>query len=133
MAPGPVSTQGVTIRPYRPADLEALYRVCLQTGRNGDDATALYRDDKPLGHVHAAPYALFEPSLAFVAEDAAGVGSYIIGALDSHDFEARLETDWWPKLRARYAEPRRAFPRTNGRPSRPRPTSSTTPGSLPLS
>ena len=64
----PVSTQRVTIRPYQPADLGALYRVCLQTGRNGGDATPFYRDHELLGHVHAAPYALFEPSLAFVAE-----------------------------------------------------------------
>jgi arginine/ornithine N-succinyltransferase beta subunit len=35
VAPEPVSTQRVTIRPYQPADLDALYRVCLQTGRNG--------------------------------------------------------------------------------------------------
>lgn len=110
MPPEPVSTQRVTIRPYQPADLDALYRVCLQTGRNGDDATPLYRDHQLLGHVHAAPYALFAPSLAFVAEDAAGVGGYVIGALDSHDFEARLERDWWPKLRARYPEPPASLP-----------------------
>ena len=47
---------------------------------------------------------MFEPSLAFVAEDAAGVGGYVLGALDSQDFEARLERDWWPKLRAGYPE-----------------------------
>jgi len=100
VTPEPASIRRVTIRPFRPADLDALYRVCLQTGRNGGDATPLYHDHKLLGHVHAAPYALFEPSLAFVAEDAAGVGGYVIGALDSRDFEARLERDWWPKLRA---------------------------------
>jgi ribosomal protein S18 acetylase RimI-like enzyme len=105
-----VSTRRVIIRPYQPADLGALYRVCLQTGRNGGDATPLYRDHELLGHVHAAPYALFEPSLAFVAEDAAGVGGYILGALDSHDFEARLEQDWWPELRAQYPEPPASLP-----------------------
>ncbi|MBO0770050.1 MAG: GNAT family N-acetyltransferase [Actinobacteria bacterium] len=108
--PGPVSTERVTIRPYRPADLDALYQICLQTGRDGDDATPLYRDPRLPGHVHAAPYALFEPSLAFVAEDGAGVGGYVIGALDSHDFEARLERDWWPELRARYPEPPASIP-----------------------
>ena len=109
--PDPVSTQRVTIRQYQPADLDALYQVCLQTGRNGDDATPLYRDHKLLGHVHAAPYALFEPSLAFVAEDAAGVGGYVIGALDSHDFEARLERDWWPRLRGQYPDAPADVPR----------------------
>lgn len=110
MVSEPVSSQPVTIRPYQPADLDALYRVCLQTGRDGGDATPFYRDHKLLGHVHAAPYALFEPSLAFVAEDAAGVGGYVLGALDTRDFEARLERDWWPKLRAQYPEPSASVP-----------------------
>ena len=110
MASERVSTRPVTIRRYQAADLGALYRICLQTGRDGGDATPLYRDHKLLGHVHVAPYALFEPSLAFVAEDAAGVGGYVVGALDSHGFEARLERDWWPKLRAQSPEPPASVP-----------------------
>jgi ribosomal protein S18 acetylase RimI-like enzyme len=100
-----VAAEPVRIRPYRPRDLDALYRVCLQTGRNGDDATALYRDPWLIGHVHAAPYGIFQPALAFVAEDDAGVGGYILGALDTESFEKRLERDWWPRLRGRYPEP----------------------------
>jgi GNAT superfamily N-acetyltransferase len=98
------------IRPYRPGDLGALYRICLLTGDNGQDATGLYHDPRLLGHVYAAPYGLFEPSLAFVAEDTAGVGGYIVGALDSRAFEDRLERDWWPRLRSRYPEPPSDFP-----------------------
>jgi ribosomal protein S18 acetylase RimI-like enzyme len=100
-----VTPEPVRIRPYRPADLDALYRVCLETGHNGADATSMYRDPWLIGHVHAAPYAIFEPSLAFVAEDAAGVGGYILGARDTVAFEARLERDWWPRLHGRYPEP----------------------------
>jgi ribosomal protein S18 acetylase RimI-like enzyme len=95
----------VVIRPYRPGDLDAVYRVCLQTGRNGGDASPLYRDHRLLGHLHAAPYAVLEPSLAFVAEDDAGVGGYIVGTSDSLAFEARLEREWWPPLRERYPPP----------------------------
>jgi ribosomal protein S18 acetylase RimI-like enzyme len=95
----------VVIRPYRPGDLDAVYRVCLRTGRDGDDATPLYRDHRLIGHLHAAPYAVLEPSLAFVAEDASGVGGYIVGTSDSLAFEARLEREWWPALRARYPPP----------------------------
>ena len=100
-----MAAEPARIRPYRPRDLDALYQVCLQTGRNGGDATALYRDPWLIGHVHAAPYGIFQPSLAFVAQDDAGVGGYILGALDSKAFEARLERDWWPRLRGRYPEP----------------------------
>ena len=93
------------IRSYRPGDLDAIYRVCLQTAGHGQDGTALFGDPELPGHVYAGPYATFEPSLAFVAEDAAGVGGYIVAALDSLTFRHRLERDWWPGLRDRYPEP----------------------------
>jgi len=93
------------IRPYGPADIDALYQICLLTGDRGQDATSLYHDPKLLGHCFAAPYGLFEPALAFVAEDSSGVAGYVIGALDSQAFEKRIETNWWPDLRTRYPEP----------------------------
>src|SRR5260221_11508913 len=93
------------IRPYQPDDLDDLYRICLQTADNGQDATSLFRDPKLPGYVYVAPYVTLEPSLAFVAEDRSGLGGYIVGALDTRAFEQRLERDWWPALRARYAEP----------------------------
>jgi len=96
---------GVRIRGYRPGDLDDLYRICLQTGNHGADATALFRDPDLLGHVYAAPYGLFEPSLAFVVEDQAGVGGYCLAALDSRAFEQQMEAEWWPPLRLRHAEP----------------------------
>lgn len=70
----------------------------------------MFEDPRILGHVFAAPYALFEPSLAFVAEDEAGVGGYIVAALDSRAFEERLEADWWPALRDRYPVPPSELP-----------------------
>ena len=94
------------VRGYRSGDLEDLYRICLQTGDGaGGDATALFRDPHLLGHVYAAPYGVLEPALAFVAEDDAGVGGYTLGALDTLAFDRRMEADWWPPLRLRYAEP----------------------------
>ncbi|CAN5783606.1 GNAT family N-acetyltransferase [soil metagenome] len=93
------------IRPYRPADLDALYRICLATGDDGSDATGRYRDPQLLGHVYAAPYGVLEPELAFVVEDSDGVGGYVLGAADSRAFEERLEREWWPALRARYPDP----------------------------
>ena len=70
----------------------------------------MFEDQRILGHVFAAPYGLFEPSLAFVAEDEAGVGGYIVGALDSRAFEERLEADSWPALRDRYPAPPAGLP-----------------------
>jgi len=98
------------IRPYHSGDLDALYRICLLTGDDGQDATSLFHDPQLLGHFFAAPYGLFEPSLAFVAEDAEGVGGYIIGALDTQAFEEQLESEWWPGLRTRYPGPPPSLP-----------------------
>jgi ribosomal protein S18 acetylase RimI-like enzyme len=93
------------VRPYHPDDLDALYRVCLETGDAGRDATALHEDPTLLGHIYAAPYALFEPTLAFVLEDDEGVCGYVLGALDTTAFDALLEQEWWPALRSRYPLP----------------------------
>ena len=88
-----------TLRLYRPDDLDSLYRICLETGDGGQDATTLYRDPKILGQVYAAPYAVYCPDSTFVVEDPEGVAGYILGPADTHAFEKTLESEWWPQLR----------------------------------
>jgi GNAT superfamily N-acetyltransferase len=100
-----VDSESGRIRPYQGDDLDELYRICLQTAASGQDATSMFSDPRLPGYLYAAPYAIFEPSLAFVAQDAGGVGGYIVATLDSHAFEQRLERDWWPALRASHPEP----------------------------
>jgi ribosomal protein S18 acetylase RimI-like enzyme len=95
----------VEIRAVRPSDLDDVYRICLATGAGGDDASALYRDPKLVGHVYAAPYAILSPKSVFVVEDVEGVGGYIVGVPDTRDFETRLEVEWWPGLRRLYRDP----------------------------
>jgi ribosomal protein S18 acetylase RimI-like enzyme len=94
----------IEIRPVQPDDLDALYRIALATGDGGADAVALYRDPKLVGHIYAGPYAVLCPETVFVAEDTEGVGAYIVGAADTLAFETRLEAQWWPDLRAEYAD-----------------------------
>jgi ribosomal protein S18 acetylase RimI-like enzyme len=93
------------IRAVRPDDLEALYRIALATGDGGADAASLYQDARLLGHIYCAPYAVLCPETVFVAEDAEGVGGYIVGAADTVAYEARLELEWWPALRAVCPDP----------------------------
>jgi GNAT superfamily N-acetyltransferase len=94
------------IRPYQAGDLEDLYRICHATGWAGQDASGIYQDPMLLGHIYAAPYGVLAPECALVAQDAEGVAGYILGAVDTAAFEARAEAEWWPKLRARYADPK---------------------------
>ena len=95
----------VTLRSFQPADIDSLYAISLATGDAGRDAWHLYIDGRLIGHIYSAPYAKFSPETAFVAEDEEGVGGYIVGVFDTAAFEAQLEEDWWPSLRAIYPEP----------------------------
>lgn len=90
------------IRAYRPADLDALYDICLDTGNGGLGARHLFDDARLLGHAYVGPYVAFEPDLAFVVEDDDGICGYALAAPDSEAFEERCERDWWPDLRVRY-------------------------------
>jgi ribosomal protein S18 acetylase RimI-like enzyme len=93
------------IRPFQPADLDAIYAISLATGFEGGDASHLYDDPKLMGHIYSAPYALLEPQLALVAEDGEGVAGFVVGAIDTAAWELKLEREWWPSLRQRYAAP----------------------------
>ncbi len=100
-----MASEKFSIRPSRPDDLDDLYRICLLTADSGQDATALFSDPMLPGQVWVAPYAVLEPSLAFVAVGPDGVSGYVVGARDSNDFARRLEERWWPDLRSRYPDP----------------------------
>lgn len=93
----------LTLRPYALDDLDALYRICLETGDSGADATKLHTDPQLVGHIYSAPYGVLEPGNVFVAEDDEGVAGYVVGTYDTPAFAARLESEWWPKLREQYA------------------------------
>lgn len=89
-----------TLRLARPSDRAACYEVCLRTGDSGRDATSLHSDPEALGNVYVGAYLAFEPALALVLEDAAGVCGYALGALDTRSFQARYVQEWLPPLRA---------------------------------
>jgi ribosomal protein S18 acetylase RimI-like enzyme len=93
------------IRPYHSSDLTMLYRICLETGDSGQDATSQYHDPDLLGHFYAAPYAVLEPELCFIlTRDGAPCG-YVLGTQDSVTFRERCELEWFPPLRQRYPLP----------------------------
>jgi ribosomal protein S18 acetylase RimI-like enzyme len=94
------------IRDYRPGDEQAAYHVCLKTGNHGDDGEPFYRDDPDaLGRIFVGPYLIFQPDLALILEDEAGVCGYALGAFDSRNFYDRYEREWRPALCERFPEP----------------------------
>ena len=99
-------TATFTIRPARPEDELAAYRVCLETGDDGRDGTAYYRDDPDaLPRIFVGPYFAFAPDLAWVVEDDEGVCGYCLGAADSEAFYDCYERQWRPDLTARFPAP----------------------------
>ena len=95
---------GFAIRLATPDDHAALKRICLETGDAGKDATAREDDPDLLGLVYAVPYQIYEPRFAFIIESEAGPAGYVLGALDTAAFNARLAAEWYPELRSRVAD-----------------------------
>lgn len=90
------------------------YRVCLETGDSGAEASSLYTDPNLLGHVYVGPYLALEPEHAFVVRDGAAVVGYALGARDTAVFESHCEVSWWPPLRAMYPTDRSSPDRDAG-------------------
>ncbi|WP_298976517.1 GNAT family N-acetyltransferase [uncultured Roseobacter sp.] len=99
----------IEIRKATPADADAFYRISLETGHLGGDATHLYADPKMMGHIYSAPYLRFEPDLAFVLGREKKVAGFCVGTADTSRFETLLEAEWWPPLRAQYPKPNQAL------------------------
>ncbi len=91
----------ISIRQATMNDLLPLLNVCLQTGNSGADATDHFFDPEILGRVYVAPYLEFSPEFSFAITAPEPCG-YILAALDTKIFEAKLAEDYWPALQARY-------------------------------
>lgn len=95
-----------TIRNARPGDEPGAYHVCLKTGDFGQDGEPFFREDPDaLGRIFVGPYLAYEPELSLILEDDQGICGYALGALDSHPFYQRYETEWRPTLCAQYPAP----------------------------
>lgn len=93
------------IRPYQPADRDAVYDICLRTAAAGQDATPLHRDRDVVADVFAGPYVHLEPDFAFVLDDGGRAVGYVLGTPDTARFAADLRTQWLPLVGAKHPDP----------------------------
>jgi GNAT superfamily N-acetyltransferase len=96
---------GYVLRHATSDDHAALSYVCLKTGDSGRDASEKEDDPDLLGTIYAVPYQVFEPNHAYVFDGPSGVEGYVLGALDSERFYARLVDDWFKPLRKTLPDP----------------------------
>jgi ribosomal protein S18 acetylase RimI-like enzyme len=77
-------------------DIPYLYRICLQTGFNGSDASGYYADPFLIGQYYAAPYVFFSPEFSFVLVDKITriPAGYILGTDDSPAFYTVRAKKW---------------------------------------
>lgn len=94
------------IRPYRPADREAMYEICVKTADAGGDASGILSDDRIWGDIFAVPYVERHPDLAWVveSEDGRAIG-YIVATDDTDAFNAWFRDEWWPAFHERFPRP----------------------------
>jgi len=91
-----------TIRPYRPADRDAVYDVCVRTADAGGDARGLYVSDDLMPDAFAGPYLALEPGLAFVLDAGGRAVGYVVGCADTAAFVAAVRERWLPRMTGRY-------------------------------
>ena len=95
--------EGVKLQSSIPADLPGLLKVCLETANGGKGATHLHNLHDLVGEIYVAPYVLHEQNFAFSLKANEKVVGYVLGVLDTGRFESRLDTDYWPATKAKYA------------------------------
>ncbi|XP_035702266.1 protein O-GlcNAcase isoform X2 [Folsomia candida] len=106
-APVVPSSQVYTIRPYRPSDEPAVYKVCLMTFKDGLSAVEEFSDHPKLaGDIKIGGYLTLNPDINFVVEDESEtvVGS-AVAVLDARDFRRKLDMSWMDVLRKMYPVP----------------------------
>lgn len=95
---------GTRMRPYREADREAVYDICVRTAAAGEGLQGRFSTDDVLGDVSAGPYLRCDPSLATtLVQDGAVVG-YLVGTADTRSFADWYEEEWLPMLKRRYSQ-----------------------------
>ncbi len=99
------------IRPYAPADREAVVDICVRTAWHGEDARGRVATPELYAEIWALPYLELAPELAFVLDSGDEEGAddggrrvlgYVMGVADTGAFRIAAERDWFPAARERH-------------------------------
>lgn len=88
----------VLVRPYRPADAEAVRRISFETALYGQPMEPLFQGRPLISETLIGYYAQFEPEALFVAELEGRVIGYLTGCLDTRRFERLFARRILPRL-----------------------------------
>jgi ribosomal protein S18 acetylase RimI-like enzyme len=78
-----MATAEFEIRPYAPADREAIRRICFETGYMGEPIDWIWRDRESFSDLVTRYYTDREPESIFVAARGRDVVGYLTGCVDS--------------------------------------------------
>jgi ribosomal protein S18 acetylase RimI-like enzyme len=100
-----MGNQLINIRRAVLSDLPYFYEICLKTGDEGKDASALFSDQYLIGHYYAAPYLVYQSGICFAAEFEYRPQGYIIAVPDTASFGQWMEEQWLPPIRKHFQRP----------------------------
>ena len=100
-----MGNQLINIRRAVLSDLPYFYEICLKTGDEGKDASALFFDQYLIGHYYAAPYLVYQSGICFAAEFEYRPQGYIIAVPDTASFRQWMEEQWLPPIRKHFQRP----------------------------
>ena len=95
---------GASLRLATPKDLPNLLQICLKTSDAGADGSDLYTLKELVGDIYVTPYVLHQPEFAYLLEVDGTASGYVLGVLDTAQFERDLAANYWPKAVRKYSQ-----------------------------
>ena len=106
---------GALLRLATLKDLPSLLRICLKTSDAGADGSDLYTLKELVGDIYVTPYVLHQPEFAYLLEVDGTPAGYVLGVLDTAQFERDLAANYWPKAIRKYSQLQNALSESDKR------------------
>ena len=95
---------GASLRLATPKDLPNLLQICLKTSDAGADGSDLYTLKELVGDIYVTPYVLHQPEFAYLLKVDGTASGYVLGVLDTAQFERDLSANYWPEAVRKYSQ-----------------------------